>query len=174
MEVFFQFFDTGLLSEEQCKARDARRKAKQRYTQNVNESSSEKKPALNPECNSNSGEATEPAKAQSPPEVKFSSSLSPYAIIDPRPIVSVSEDTRKLVEKLVKLQDKFEFPEESKVNSAIVSFDSESFISIISYLPFGLNLGHEMKNWVANSKHFFHALKLDHICFISHTGVFHV
>lgn len=77
----------------------------------------------------------------------------------------------------MKLQDKFEFPEESKVNSAIVSFDSESFISIISYLPFGLNLGHEMKNWVANSKHFFfHALKLDHIdlCFISHTGVLYV
>lgn len=108
-----------LLSEEQCKARDARRKAKQRYTQNVHEGSSEKKPALNPECsNSNSGEGIE-TKAQSPPEVKFASTLSPYAIIDSRPIQSVCEDTRKLIEKLVKLQDKFEFPEESKVNDAI-------------------------------------------------------
>ncbi|XP_048755933.1 ecdysone receptor-like isoform X2 [Ostrea edulis] len=107
-----------LLSEEQCKARDARRKAKQRYSQSVQECSSEKKPALNSECNSNSGEGIE-SKAQSPPEVKFSSTLSPYAIIDSRPIHSVSEDTRKLVEKLVKLQDKFEFPEESQVDEAI-------------------------------------------------------
>lgn len=114
---------SGLLSEEQCKARDARRKAKQRYTQNVHEGSSEKKPALNPECsNSNSGEGIE-TKAQSPPEVKFASTLSPYAIIDSRPIQSVCEDTRKLIEKLVKLQDKFEFPEESKVNNAIVSIN---------------------------------------------------
>ncbi|XP_061179752.1 oxysterols receptor LXR-alpha-like isoform X1 [Saccostrea echinata] len=107
-----------LLSEEQCKARDARRKAKQRYTQNVQEDRPEKKPALNTECNSNSGEGFE-NKASSAPEVKFSSTLSPYAIIDTRPIHSVSEDTRKLIEKLVKLQDKYEFPEESKVDDAI-------------------------------------------------------
>lgn len=122
--IYLSFcYFSGLLSEEQCKARDARRKAKQRYTQNVHEGSSEKKPALNPECsNSNSGEGIE-TKAQSPPEVKFASTLSPYAIIDSRPIQSVCEDTRKLIEKLVKLQDKFEFPEESKVNNAIVSIN---------------------------------------------------
>lgn len=124
INIYLSFrYLSGLLSEEQCKARDARRKAKQRYTQNVHEGSSEKKPALNPECsNSNSGEGIE-TKAQSPPEVKFASTLSPYAIIDSRPIQSVCEDTRKLIEKLVKLQDKFEFPEESKVNDAIVSIN---------------------------------------------------
>lgn len=54
-------------------------------------------------------------------DVKFLASFSPYDVICERPIELISENTHALINRIVRLQDKYEFPDEEKVNDAIVS-----------------------------------------------------
>ncbi|KAK3108181.1 hypothetical protein FSP39_002779 [Pinctada imbricata] len=110
-----------LLSEEQCKARDARRKAKQRYTTPKTDEKDTGSPGKNTIHESNSQSRLSESSDSKPfsPDVKFASNMSPYSIVNPEPIHSVSLDSRKLIEKVVKLQDKYEFPDEEKTESAI-------------------------------------------------------
>lgn len=98
-----------LLSDEQCKARDARRKAKQKKME---------KPAPVVAQDSDSLDSR-PSCEYEKRDLKFSSTLSPYTVVYDRPIESIPEDTHKLIEKIVRLQDKYEFPDEDKVNDAI-------------------------------------------------------
>lgn len=101
-----------LLSDEQCKARDARRKAKQKkmekpapqvVVQNINNDSLDSRPSCEFERQ----------------DVKFLASFSPYDVICERPIELISENTHALINRIVRLQDKYEFPDEEKVNDAI-------------------------------------------------------
>ncbi|KAJ8314271.1 hypothetical protein KUTeg_008832 [Tegillarca granosa] len=106
-----------LLSDEQCKARDARRKAKQRTTPKP-------QPVVENKTESNSQDLFSDFHYDKPPssvasEMKFSRTLSHYAIVDNKPIEKMSEDSYKLIDKLVRLQDKYEFPDEEEVNAAI-------------------------------------------------------
>lgn len=54
-------------------------------------------------------------------DIKYSTTLSPFAVISDRPIENISENTHALINRIVRLQDKYEFPDEDKVNNAIVS-----------------------------------------------------
>ena len=54
-------------------------------------------------------------------KVKLKANIKPETIIEEEPLGKVSEDTRKLVEKLVYLQDKYEFADEKVIQSVNVS-----------------------------------------------------
>lgn len=119
-----------MLSDEQCKARDARRKSKQRVTTPKKMEPPPPTPvpeAFSPECNViQKSLILEPLQGTQQscellPLSALPSTTTPYSVKDSQPIMKVSEDTAKLVEKLVRLQDKYEFPEESKVERALVS-----------------------------------------------------
>lgn len=97
-----------LLSDEQCKARDARRKAKQKKME---------KPRPVPQDNDSL--ESRPSCEFEKRDFKFSASLSPFAVISDRPIENISENTHALINCIVRLQDKYEFPDEEKVNDAI-------------------------------------------------------
>ncbi|XP_060086039.1 oxysterols receptor LXR-alpha-like [Ylistrum balloti] len=108
-----------LLSDEQCKARDARRKSKQTRFQKKQETVIVEKQQS--ECPS-PNKYTDLERQLSPPTTPKAApqpGMSPYMVIDNQPIMSVCDDTAKLIEKLVKLQDKYEFPEEKKIETAI-------------------------------------------------------
>ncbi|XP_021376222.1 ecdysone receptor-like isoform X2 [Mizuhopecten yessoensis] len=108
-----------LLSDEQCKARDARRKSKQtRYQKKHETVIVEKQQAECPSPNKYPDferQFSPPSTPKSVPPL----GISPYVIVDTQPIMNVCDDTAKLIEKLVKLQDKYEFPEEEKIETAI-------------------------------------------------------
>ena len=101
-----------------------RRKVKQRNYPTQDEKSEEipARTHSSVECNSLSRVSESLDSKLVSPEVKFSALPSPCSIVNTKPIYFVSIDTRNLIEKIVNLQDKYEFPEEEKVESVIVSF----------------------------------------------------
>ena len=101
---------TGLLSEEQCKARDVRRKAKTRTTPRKSDSM---------EGSPMSVKSLEIEDSKE--SVKLKASVRPETIVEAEPISKVSEDTKILIEKCVFLQDKYEFPDEQIIQSVNVS-----------------------------------------------------
>ena len=103
---------SGLLSEEQCKARDVRRKAK--TTRSVRKSDSMEG---SPMSDKSSDTFVEDSKAN----VKLKANFKPETIVEGEPISKVSEDTKKLIEKCVFLQDKYEFPDEQIIQTVNVS-----------------------------------------------------
>ena len=107
------FCVSGLLSEEQCKARDVRRKQKSTKSKKSESSSGPTTP--NSVCDKSDIEMDSKEK------VKLKANIKPETIIEEEPLGKVSEDTRKLVEKLVYLQDKYEFADEKVIQSVNVS-----------------------------------------------------
>ena len=57
-------------------------------------------------------------------KVKAKANIKPDTIIDNEPLLRVKEDTKTLVEKVVFLQDKYEFPDEAVIKSVNVSISS--------------------------------------------------
>ena len=53
--------------------------------------------------------------------VKLKANFKPETIVEGEPISKVSEDTKKLIEKCVFLQDKYEFPDEQIIQTVNVS-----------------------------------------------------
>ena len=53
--------------------------------------------------------------------VKLKANIKPETIVEEEPIAKVSDDTKKLIEKCVFLQDKYEFPDEQIIQSVNVS-----------------------------------------------------
>ena len=106
---------SGLLSDEQCKARDVRRKARidLKRKQNVDESQD------SPDSvNTNSG---------SPNPVK----IEKVTTTDLNPMDHISPDERELVEKIVLYQEEFELPKEEDVQKLTVSINYTKTISNI-------------------------------------------
>jgi hypothetical protein len=103
---------TGLLSEEQCKARDVRRKQKSTKVKKNSES-----------VNSPESVADKYEDVDSKEKVKVKANIRPETIIDNEPLLRVKEDTKTLVEKVVFLQDKYEFPDEAVIKSVNVSIN---------------------------------------------------
>ena len=99
-----------MLSEEQCKARDVRRKAKSRSTPRKSDS-------MDSSPMSVKSIEVEDCKES----VKLKASVRPETIVEAEPISKVSEDTKILIEKCVFLQDKYEFPDEQIIQSVNVS-----------------------------------------------------
>ncbi|KAL3831771.1 hypothetical protein ACJMK2_023478 [Sinanodonta woodiana] len=104
-----------LLSDEQCKARDARRKSKTRV------------PSATKNFETNSSDSSLNGIAKSPESVidskvgvKAQAIIPNNSVIETDPLSHVLEDTRKLIEKVVALQDKYEFPDEKIVQSVTV------------------------------------------------------
>lgn len=95
-----------LLSEEQCKARDVRRKQKSTKSKKLSESNS-------PESVVSKSDEIVDSKEK----VKSYVNIKPETIIESEPLVKCNEDTRILVEKVVFLQDKYEFPDEAVIKS---------------------------------------------------------
>lgn len=95
-----------LLSEEQCKARDVRRKAKTRTAPRKSDS-------MEGSPMSEKSSEIEDSKES----VKLKASVRPETIVEAEPISKVSEDTKILIEKCVYLQDKYEFPDEQIIQS---------------------------------------------------------
>lgn len=114
----FCFPFLGLLSEEQCKARDVRRKQKSSKSKKHSESNSPESVV------SKSDELTD-----SKEKVKANSCIRPETIIDPEPLLKCNEDTKTLVEKVVFLQDKYEFPDEAVIKSVNVSIYSSNAVT---------------------------------------------
>lgn len=102
----------GLLSEEQCKARDVRRKQKSTKTKRTSETNSPES-VIDSKCDISSVDSKD--------FVKTKVKLKPETIIESEPLTKVNEDTKKLVEKVVFLQDKYEFPDEQVIKSVDVS-----------------------------------------------------
>ncbi|XP_045169068.1 ecdysone receptor-like isoform X2 [Mercenaria mercenaria] len=96
-----------LLSEEQCKARDVRRKQKSTKVKKISESTN------SPESLSEKFDEAVDCKEK----VKTKANIRPETIIDTEPLLRVQEDTKTLVEKVVFLQDKYEFPDEAVIKS---------------------------------------------------------
>ncbi|XP_060603528.1 ecdysone receptor-like isoform X1 [Ruditapes philippinarum] len=95
-----------LLSEEQCKARDVRRKQKSTKVKKNSES-----------VNSPESVVDKYEDVDSKEKVKVKANIRPETIIDNEPLLRVKEDTKTLVEKVVFLQDKYEFPDEAVIKS---------------------------------------------------------
>ncbi|XP_041365312.1 ecdysone receptor-like [Gigantopelta aegis] len=108
-----------LLSDEQCKARDARRKAKARTPSsssgpksNGPPSISSKKMEPSPDGNSLSSDPD----MQLLCDAKYDRrSMSPTSIIYDNPLDKLSESQRSLIEKIISLQEKFEYPDDKDV-----------------------------------------------------------
>ena len=113
----------GLLSEEQCKARDVRRKQKTKGSSKKGEGSPEPFTQLN-------DKDLEDNKAN----VKLAANLSSNIIIEEEPLSKVTEHTKTLVEKIVYLQDKYEFPDEQVIKSISVSIIIYFFLDLVSLL----------------------------------------
>ncbi|XP_052803665.1 ecdysone receptor-like isoform X1 [Mya arenaria] len=105
-----------LLSEEQCKARDVRRK--QKTTKSKKSESSSGPATPNSMCDKSDIDDSKDSKDSKDSCMKNKiTSAKPHSIIDPEPLERVCEDTKKLVEKLVYLQDKYEFADEKVIKS---------------------------------------------------------
>ncbi|XP_046371013.1 ecdysone receptor-like isoform X1 [Haliotis rufescens] len=98
-----------LLSEEQCKARDARRKAKSRVPQIP-------KKAESPDGNSFSPDS-ESRYQEFKPDINI---MPGTAILIDNPLTKIGNEQRLLIEKLCRLQDKFEFPDERDITKATI------------------------------------------------------
>lgn len=104
-----------LLSEDQCKARDARRKSKARP--------SIKKEVVSPDSN----EGVESLTSNPTLETLNSPSMSPAledGNMESNRGCMENEDHWKIILELLKLQEKFELPETDKVELATVEFDA--------------------------------------------------
>lgn len=119
------FFSQGLLSEDQCKARDARRKAKQKYVP--------KKEAHSPDSYEHSSDIDtiflESHLETKNPFLSFSSNVStssgigsPCSPLDEYcdPMKKLTPEHRELVETLVALQDKYEFADQQSYEETLV------------------------------------------------------
>ena len=53
--------------------------------------------------------------------VKLKTNIRPETIIEEEPLTKVTEHTKKLVEKVVYLQDRYEFPDEQILRNVTVS-----------------------------------------------------
>ena len=92
----------GLLSDDQCKARDARRKARQKVQR------------------SNSGVADQSDETCGSVDSMIKTEVaSPPLACDPLELLSI--DQRELLEKIVLYQDEFELPNEEDVKRVSVS-----------------------------------------------------
>ena len=93
---------TGLLSDDQCKARDVRRKARQKVQR------------------SNSGAADQSDMTLDPPSSQVKAEVrSPALTSDP--LEALCADHQELLEKIVLYQDEFELPSEEDVKRVSVS-----------------------------------------------------
>ena len=124
---------SGLLSEDQCKARDARRKSKHRPTVKREDAI----PDSNDGCNSDHvsasfmslggamAEAGEGCSGGDVPVLLGSPSVSSVLVremVGPEnPLAEMPSDLQQVLRFLLVLQDKFEFPTESEVRAATVS-----------------------------------------------------
>lgn len=104
---------TGLLSEDQCKARDARRKSKQKPVI--------KKEAPSPDSHEHGVEAIdlrpEPVALRRSSSISFSQGDSSS---DTNPLMKMPLHHQETVKNLLLLQEKYEFPEEDAVKRATV------------------------------------------------------
>ena len=105
-----EIISSGLLSEEQCKARDVRRKAKTSRVVRKSES-------MEGSPMSDKSSEFEDSKAN----VKLKANIKAETIVEEEPIAKVSNDTKILIEKCVFLQDKYEFPDEQIIQTVSVS-----------------------------------------------------
>lgn len=103
---------SGLLSEEQCRARDVRRKQKSTKIKKTDTNSPETPPG--PIERSDSEDCKD----------KIKKVVKAETIIDEEPLSKVGEDTKKLVEKVVYLQDKYEFADETVLKQVNVSINT--------------------------------------------------
>ncbi|KAH3721308.1 hypothetical protein DPMN_064228 [Dreissena polymorpha] len=102
-----------LLSEEQCKARDVRRKQKSTKSKR---SESVNSPELS-RTDSTSLYNEKSDSEESKKNIKQKLNIKPELIIEDQPLLKVNDDTKKLVEKLVYLQNKYEFADEKYIQS---------------------------------------------------------
>lgn len=119
-----------LLSEDQCKARDARRKAKQRFVP--------KKEVHSPDSYCGLSSDIEPITLTPNLDIKpsffsfpstastSSGAGSPCSVSDdiPDPMKKLTDQQREIIEKLVALQDKYEFADEASYAETLKDFDS--------------------------------------------------
>ncbi|XP_064614231.1 ecdysone receptor-like [Liolophura sinensis] len=99
-----------LLSDEQCKARDARRKAKLRSTKNVSSPDS----GASPISLGDSMSAMGPSPPSTPKDMR--EPMSPGTVVERSPLQFMAEEQRKLIENLVLMQDKYEVPDQEAVS----------------------------------------------------------
>lgn len=92
-----------LLSDDQCKARDARRKAK-------------KKLSKKPDTNIEEKTFTSPNDSL-PNSDKLSSKILPIDVKNTDPLANLSQQQQELIKNLVYYQEKFEYPDESYINT---------------------------------------------------------
>ncbi|BFZ01309.1 hypothetical protein BsWGS_04348 [Bradybaena similaris] len=124
-----------LLSEDQCKARDARRKAKQKYVP--------KKEAHSPDSYEHSSDVDtiflESHLETKNPFLSFSSAVSTSSGIgspcspldeDLDPMKKLTVEHRELVETLVALQDKYEFADQQSYEETLKDFDARKHDSL--------------------------------------------
>ncbi|KAL5006605.1 hypothetical protein ScPMuIL_015411 [Solemya velum] len=102
-----------LLSDEQCKARDTRRKAKQRTVPKISESSGDSFNCSNSVLDGVFDEKVIDTKPQI--------TLPPETIIEDEPLLKTKPEYRELIEKIVFLQNKYEFPDDDIVASVEVT-----------------------------------------------------
>jgi len=114
----------GLLSEEQCKARDVRRKQKSTKIRKSETNSPETPPGIIERSDS------EDCKEK----IKSKVNVKAETIIDEEPLNKVGDDTKKLVEKVVFLQDKYEFADENVLKTINVSIWHHFFPLLTLYL----------------------------------------
>ncbi|CAG5131205.1 unnamed protein product, partial [Candidula unifasciata] len=114
-----------LLSDDQCKARDARRKAKQKYVP--------KKEVHSPDSYEHSSDA------ESNPFLSFSSSVStstgigsPCSLSEDflDPLRKLTTEQKELVETLVSLQEKYEFADQQSYEETLKDFDARKHDSL--------------------------------------------
>lgn len=110
MKIVLLFFP-GLLSEEQCRARDVRRKQKSTKIKKSDTNSPETPP----------GQIERSDSEDCKEKIKSKLNIKAETIIDDEPLNKVGEGTKKLVEKVVFLQDKYEFPDENVSKNINVS-----------------------------------------------------
>ncbi|XP_025093973.1 ecdysone receptor-like isoform X4 [Pomacea canaliculata] len=107
-----------LLSEDQCKARDARRKSKQKPVI--------KKEAPSPDSHEHGVEAIdlrpEPVALRRSSSISFSQGDSSS---DTNPLMKMPLHHQETVKNLLLLQEKYEFPEEDAVKRATENFDAD-------------------------------------------------
>ena len=87
---------TGLLSDDQCKARDARRKAKQKLSKKTDTNIEEK-------------EKTSPTSSNN--------KTLPIGIKDNDPVSKLSDQQQELIKNLVYYQEKYEYPDEDYIKT---------------------------------------------------------
>lgn len=110
-----------MLSEEQCRARDVRRKQKSTKLKKSDTNSPETPPGMIERSDS------EDCKEK----IKSKLTVKPETIIEEEPLTKVGEDTKKLVEKVVFLQDKYEFADENVLKTINVSI---TFVIVASFV----------------------------------------